>query len=97
VHFELPGDPNAVRLPATALIAADHGAQVAVLGSDGKAVLKQVQLGRDFGDGVEVVSGLLPTDRVIDSPPETLQDGDQLQLASTSQSNTTASAAPATK
>jgi RND family efflux transporter MFP subunit len=83
VHFQLPNKPNEMRVPATALVPADRGAQVAVLGNDGKAVLKPVQLGRDFGDSVEVVAGLSPSDRVIDSPPETLQSGDQVQLAAT--------------
>jgi RND family efflux transporter MFP subunit len=83
VHFQLPNNPNEMRVPATALVPADRGAQVAVLGNDGKAVLKPVQLGRDFGDSVEVVAGLSPSDRVIDSPPETLQSGDQVQLAAT--------------
>jgi hypothetical protein len=70
-----------MRVPATALVPADRGAQVALLGNDDKAVLQPVQLGRDFGDSVEVVAGLSPSDRVIDSPPETLQSGDQVQLA----------------
>jgi RND family efflux transporter MFP subunit len=83
VHFQLPNNPNEMRVPATALVPADRGAQVALLGNDGKAVLKPVQLGRDFGDSVEVVAGLSPSDRVIDSPPETLQSGDQVQLAAT--------------
>jgi hypothetical protein len=60
----------------------DQGVQVAVLGDGNKAVLKTVQLGRDFGDSVEVVAGLSPSDQVIDSPPETLQSGDAVQLAS---------------
>jgi hypothetical protein len=41
-----------------------------------------VQLGRDLGDSVEVVAGLSPTDRVIASPPETLQNGQIVKLAS---------------
>jgi RND family efflux transporter MFP subunit len=81
VHFQLPADPNIVRVPATAIIPVDRGVQVAVLGADGKAILKSVQLGRDFGDSVEVTAGLAPQDRVIDSPPETLQTGDAVQLA----------------
>lgn len=81
VHFQLPDDPNMVRVPATALVPVNHGAQVAVLGNDNTVMLKPVQLGRDFGDSVEVTAGLAPQDRVIDSPPETLQDGDQVQLA----------------
>jgi RND family efflux transporter MFP subunit len=81
VHFEIPGDPNIVRLPATALVAGDQGIQVATVGPDGKAVLKTVQLGRDLGDSVEVLAGLAPTDQVIDSPPETLENGDAVRLA----------------
>ena len=81
VHIQLPNNPNVMRIPA--LVPADRGAQVALLGNDGRAVLKPVQLGRDFGDSVEAVAGLSPSDRVIDSPPGTLQSGDQVQLAVT--------------
>jgi RND family efflux transporter MFP subunit len=83
VHFELPSGANVVRVPATALVLANQGSQVAILGNDGKVVLKPVQLGRDFGDSVEVVAGLSTSDRIIDSPPETLQSGDRVQLAAT--------------
>ena len=51
VHFQLPNNPNVIRVPATALVPADRGAQVALLGNDGKAVLKPVQLGREVGGG----------------------------------------------
>jgi len=81
VNFQIPSDPNMVRIPATALISVNRGAQVAVLGDGNKVVFKPVQLGRDFGDSVEVTAGLPPQDRVIDSPPETLQNGDVVQLA----------------
>jgi hypothetical protein len=92
VDFQIPGDPNTVRLPATALMPANRGAQVAVLGDNNKVVLKAIQLGRDLGDAVEVTAGLSPQDRVIDSPPETLQNGDTVQLASPTDSSTAARA-----
>jgi RND family efflux transporter MFP subunit len=81
VNFQIASDPNMVRIPATALIPVDRGAQVAVLGDGNKVALKSVQLGRDLGDSVEVTAGLAAQDRVIDSPPETLQSGDEVQLA----------------
>jgi len=90
VHFQLAGAANMVRLPATALVPINQGAQVAVLGQDNKVTLKPVQLGRDFGDSVEVVAGLSPADRVIDSPPETLQAGDAVQLAAVAPSSSSA-------
>jgi hypothetical protein len=96
VAFQIPGDPNMVRLPATALMLANRGAQVALLGDDNKVVLKPIQLGRDLGDSVEVTAGLALQDRVIDSPPETLQSGDVVQLATaTPTSTSTQAAAPA--
>jgi hypothetical protein len=51
-------------------------------------VLKSVQLGRDFGDSVEVTAGLTPQDQVIDSPPETLRTGDSVELAAATPSST---------
>jgi RND family efflux transporter MFP subunit len=80
VEFRIPGDPNMLRIPATALMPVNGGAQVAVF-DGGKAVLKAIHLGRDFGDSVEVTAGLAPQDQVIDSPPETLRSGDVVQLA----------------
>jgi RND family efflux transporter MFP subunit len=96
VDFQIPGDPNMVRLPATALMPVNRGVQVAVLGDGNKVVLKSIQLGRDFGDTVEVTAGLAPQDRVIDSPPETLQTGDTVQMAApTTSSTATQAGAPA--
>jgi len=92
VDFQIPGDPNMVRLPATALMPVNRGVQVAVLGNDNKVVLKSIQLGRDFGDTVEVTAGLTPQDQVIDSPPETLQSGDTVQLAAATPSTTSTQA-----
>ena len=82
VSFQVAGDGGAMRVPATALIVGAGGNQVAVVGADGRAVLKTVKLGRDLGDSVEITAGLQPTDRVIDSPPETLRNGDTIRLAS---------------
>jgi hypothetical protein len=81
VHFEIPSDANLVKLPSTALVTGNQGAQVAVLGSDNKVVLKNVQLGRDLGDSVEITAGLSPSDRIINSPPETLAAGDTVRVA----------------
>jgi multidrug efflux pump subunit AcrA (membrane-fusion protein) len=98
VDFQIPGNPNMVRLPATALMPVNRGVQVAVLGDSNKVVLKSIQLGRDFGDTVEVTAGLSPQDQVIDAPPETLQTGDTVQVApSTASSTATQAGTPATQ
>jgi RND family efflux transporter MFP subunit len=81
VHFQLPNDANLVTIPSTALVTGNQGTQVATVDSNDKVVLKKVQLGRDFGDSVEVVAGLSPSDRIINNPPETLAAGDTVRLA----------------
>jgi len=81
VHFNLPPNANVLMIPATALVFRQEGLQVAVLGPHGRAELKPVTLGRNFGDSVEVLTGLSATDRVIDSPPDSLTDGEAVQLA----------------
>ena len=68
-----------VRLPPSALIVGSKGTQVAVLGASGKAVLNTVTIGRDDGDSVEISAGLSISDRVIDSPPDSLQTGDPVR------------------
>ncbi len=98
VHFEIPTDANLVRIPSTALVTGNQGTKVATLDGNNKVVLKNVQLGRDLGDSVEVLAGLSPSDRIINSPPETLATGDAVRVAAatpqgaSSASSSTASA-----
>src|SRR5712672_3350284 len=81
VHLEIPTDANLVKIPSTALITGNQGTQVATLDGSDKVVLKSVKLGRDLGDSVEVLAGLTPSDRIINSPPETLATGDAVRVA----------------
>jgi RND family efflux transporter MFP subunit len=81
VHFEVPTPANLVTIPSTALVTGNQDTQVATLDGNNKVVLKSVQLGRDLGDSVEVIAGLTPSDRIINSPPETLVAGDAVRVA----------------
>ena len=51
------------------------------VGADGKVVLKPVTIARDLGKVIEVASGLQPDDRVIESPPDSIADGDPVRIA----------------
>jgi len=83
VKFPVTGAGGGVRLPASALIIGSSGTQVAVVGAGNKAVLKTITIGRDDGATVEIAAGLTAQDRVIDNPPDSLQTGDPVRLAST--------------
>ena len=82
--FQLPANPNVVRVPATALVVSPHGTQIALLGNDNRVMMKAIKVSRDYGDSVDVPMGLSLSSRVIDNPPTTLQNGDSVQLASSS-------------
>jgi membrane fusion protein (multidrug efflux system) len=81
VHFHIPSDPNILRIPATALIFGPRGMQVAKVEAHNKVVLSKVQLGRNLGNDVEIVSGVSLSDRIVDSPQETLASGDKVRIA----------------
>ena len=82
LQFKLPVQQNAVRVPASALVFDARGLMVATLGANGQVVFKKVTINRDYGDSVEIGSGLVASDRVIDTPPDGLVDGDRVQVAS---------------
>jgi len=78
-NFPVAGASGAVTLPASALIVGEKGTQVALLGRDGRAHLRRIAIGQDHGATVEVGAGLTRADRVIDNPPDSLQDGDAVR------------------
>jgi multidrug efflux pump subunit AcrA (membrane-fusion protein) len=49
---------------------------------NGKAELVPVKIGRDYGNTVEIVSGLQPTDAVIVDPSDSLVAGMPVRLIS---------------
>ncbi|WP_404710211.1 efflux RND transporter periplasmic adaptor subunit [Sphingomonas sp. MMS24-J13] len=81
VIFPLAGLSTSVTVPASALIVGADGTKVAVIGPDGKAQLRTVRVGRDMGNTVEVTAGVTTADRVINSPPNSLQTGDVVHVA----------------
>lgn len=81
VHFNLPADPQILTIPTTALVFRRSGLQAAVVNSQGRAELRTIQVGRNLGDKVEILTGLSGSDRVIDSPPDSIENGELLSLA----------------
>ena len=78
-HFKLPVSGQVYLLPVTALIFRSAGLQVATVDDSKNAVLKRVQLGRDYGNQVEVLSGLNSGDVVIVNPPDSLVNGEEVR------------------
>ncbi len=81
LQFKLPVQPNALRVPASALVFDNRGLRVATLGAGDHVVFKRVTIARDLGSVVELGEGLAPGDRVIGSPPDGIADGDRVRVA----------------
>jgi RND family efflux transporter MFP subunit len=79
----LPGtaaDPT-LTLPSNSLLFRSDGLQVAVVTSEGKIALRRVQVGRDFGQTVEILGGVTPADRVVVNPTDALVSGASVRIA----------------
>jgi len=74
VHLKLPDQTRSVVVSSNTLIFRKEGLQVGLV-RDGKAVLVPVKIGHDFGNSVEIISGLRSTDAVIVDPSDSLVDG----------------------
>ena len=82
-RIELPATLRALSIPAGALIFGQQGLRVATVDANNKVVLKPITIGRDLGQVVEIATGIAATDRIIDSPPDGLSDGDHVRVVET--------------
>ena len=65
-------------LPADSLIVRAEGTQVALVRPDHTVHFQPIQVGRDYGDKLEVLNGLHPGDSVIANPSDILREGLQV-------------------
>jgi RND family efflux transporter MFP subunit len=82
VHFKPNINVNKVTIPVNAMLFRQEGAQVAVVGNDGKVQLRRITIGRDYGTTLEVVGGAVDVnDRIIVNPSDSIEDGQQVNVA----------------
>ena len=92
IHIALPGVASSLRLPVNTLIFRADGLQVATVDADNKTSLHTVVMGRDFGNEVEIASGIGAQDRVIVNPPDSLIGGQPVRIAEPKKDDKTDSA-----
>jgi RND family efflux transporter MFP subunit len=79
VHLKVATHASTLLLPVNTLLFRSEGLRAGVV-KDGKVVLTALTPGRDFGNQIEIVSGLKPDDQVIINPPDSLVSGQQVQI-----------------
>jgi RND family efflux transporter MFP subunit len=79
VHLAVPTQASTFLIPVNTLLFRTEGLRVGIV-KDGKVVLTAVTPGHDFGDQIEIVSGLKSDDQVIINPPDSIVSGEEVQV-----------------
>jgi RND family efflux transporter MFP subunit len=75
VELSSPRADAPLLIPSDALIGRGDGMQVAVVRQDHRVHLQTIEVGRDFGDRLEVAGGLSEGDMVIANPGDAVREG----------------------
>lgn len=80
VHLQLPGDAHSFTLPTNTLLFRSEGLRVAVVRQN-HVMLMPVSIGHDYGNTVEVISGVTQQDAIVLDPPDSLAGGAPVTVA----------------
>ena len=80
VRLNVGSKRDVLIVPSSAVIFDKGGLRVATVGAEDKVLLKAITIDRDLGNAVEMASGLAPDDRVIESAPDGVVDGDRVRV-----------------
>jgi multidrug efflux pump subunit AcrA (membrane-fusion protein) len=80
--LKLPTEASTFKLPVNAIMFGTDGVRAAIVGADGTVKLQPITLGRDYGNSLEVVAGLTGDENVVLNPPDSLESGQRVRIAS---------------
>jgi membrane fusion protein, multidrug efflux system len=75
VHFDVPVKGNRLSVPSSAMLFRSEGPSIAVVGPGDRVELRSIVIGRDFGTSLEILQGVRANDRVVQNPPDSLDNG----------------------
>jgi RND family efflux transporter MFP subunit len=79
IHLPIPPSTSSMTLPSGALLFRGEGLRVGVV-RRGRVQLVPVEVGHDYGAKVEITSGLAARDQVILNPPDSLSEGERVNV-----------------
>ncbi|HEY1810439.1 MAG TPA: efflux RND transporter periplasmic adaptor subunit [Acidobacteriaceae bacterium] len=80
VHFRVKVVKQTLILPVSALLFRQEGLRVVTVVNGNKAKLVPVTIGQNDGKVVQVSEGLQPDDLVVESPPDSIVDGETVRV-----------------
>jgi RND family efflux transporter MFP subunit len=88
VDLAVPRKDPPLVIPGDTLVVRSNGPQVAVVSADGAVHFQLIQLGRDFGDRLEVLSGVHEGDQLVVNPSDTIREGAKVKPVSSKEKGT---------
>lgn len=88
VKFTFHRDHAPLLVPGNALVSAETGPQVALLRGDGTVHYQKLQIGRDYGPELEILSGIQAGDTIITNPSDAIREGQRVRVAQPFQKKT---------
>lgn len=83
VRLALQRDGVPMHIPSSALVFNQKGLRVATVTADNRILFKSVTIARDLGRDIELSGGVTLEDRIVNSPPDGIVDGDQVRVVNT--------------
>jgi len=80
VYFQLPLNVVPLVLPSSTILFQADGPQVGIVNSRNQVELRKVGLGHDFGDTIEMLTGVRAGDAVVANPPDSLTNGMRVSI-----------------
>jgi RND family efflux transporter MFP subunit len=80
--------PGAIMIPQSAVLYRQDRREVFVAGSDQKAEVREIELGRSEGAVVQVLKGLIAGDRLVVTGGHYLKSGDRIMISDSKQAGT---------
>ena len=79
VDLNLPRKDPPLLIPSDTLVVRPEGTLVALVGAGNKVHFQRILVGRDFGDRIEVLSGMQEGEKAIVNPNDSVQEGVRVQ------------------
>jgi len=80
VHLLVGVKGTRLQVPVNALLFRAEGLRAVVVDANHKVHLQQLVIGRDYGTALEVLQGLSPQDWIVLNPPDSLDEGMQVNV-----------------
>jgi membrane fusion protein, multidrug efflux system len=80
VHFDVPVNGRRLSVPSSAMLFRSEGPRLAIVGPGDRVELRPIVIGRDFGTSLEILQGIRANDRVVQNPPDALENGQVVRV-----------------